>query len=298
MSEVKEDQPAVVPEDLKGMVTRRAKAVALRKGIAYRTIKGTGRGGIVIVEDIRSILKETGKSTESVYDSSRPDEIRKMTVMQQTICRSMMESIHGKAQTTISTEADITSLVSLYKSLKGKYKAAGIKLSYTAMIIKAAAMALEDHPDMRAMISSGHEMRITEKIDIACAVDIPGGLIVPVIRNANEKSLYQICNDLADLSEKARSNKLIETDLGGACFTVTNLGMYNITYFTPVLNAPEGVILGVGSIFEKALASDNVMRRRSIMNMSLTHDHRVINGAPAARFLQEIVEGLQNFKWI
>lgn len=218
--------------------------------------------------------------------------------MQAAVCKGMMNSLQGSAQATITTEADVTGLVKTYKSIKGKYKNAGVKLSYTAMLIKSVAQALENHPDMRMSMADANHIKTTARISVGCAVDVPGGLIVPVIRDANLKDLRTICLELSDLTERAKAGKLSSDELGNATITISNLGMFGITYFTPVLNAPESAILGVGGIVEKVLVKDGGFYPGSVMNLSLTHDHRVINGAPAARFLQEVVTGLQDFKWL
>ena len=289
----------VAPADVK--ITRRAKAVADRKGWAYGHIKGTGEEGYITVSDIKRYGKPYGEvdmPAATAYDSTKPDVIRKMTPMEQAVCKGMMASLQGTAQNTVATEADISNLVSLYQSIKGKYNAAGVKLSYTAMIIKAVAMAMENHPDMRVSPVDDKTVRIAQNIDIGCAVDVPGGLIVPVIRNANMKDLRTISLELLDLTEKAKAGKLTAENMGGACITITNLGMFGITYFTPVLNSPESLILGVGSIIKQVIIRNGVMTPASCINFSLTHDHRVINGAPAARFLKEVVDSLKDFKWL
>ena len=290
----------VAPADVK--ITRRAKAVADRKGWAYGHIKGSGEDGSITVSDLKRYGKPysevEAEAAASVYDSTKPDVIRKMTPMELAVCKGMMNSLQGTAQNTVATEADISNLVSLYQSIKGKYNAAGIKLSYTAMIIKAVAMAMENHPDMRVGLVDDKTIRIAKNIDIGCAVDVPGGLIVPVIRNANMKDLRTISLELLDLTEKAKNGKLTANDMGGACITITNLGMFGITYFTPVLNSPESLILGVGAIIKQVVIRNGLMTPASCINFSLTHDHRIINGAPAARFLKEVVDSLKDFKWL
>ena len=238
---------------------------------------------------------------KAAYDT-RPcegeDVIVKMSSMETTIAKAMQNSLLTTAQATIATEAEITELVKVYKQLKGKYTNAGVKLSYTAMLIKAVAMALENHKALRSTMADENHIKISSRIHIGVAVDIPGGLIVPVIRDANMKDLRTICLELSDLTERAKNNKLTSDQLGGATITITNLGMFGITYFTPVLNVPESAILGVGTIIEKLMVKDGGFYPASVMNFSLTHDHRIVNGAPAARFLKEVTASLQDFKWV
>ena len=238
---------------------------------------------------------------KAVFDT-RPcegeDVIVKMSTMETAIAKAMQNSLQTTAQATIATEAEITELVRVYKQLKGKYTNAGVKLSYTAMLIKAVAMALENHKALRSTMADENHIKISSRIHIGVAVDIPGGLIVPVIRDANMKDLRTICLELSDLTQRAKDNKLTSDQLGGATITITNLGMFGITYFTPVLNVPESAILGVGAIIEKLMVKDGGFYPASVMNFSLTHDHRIVNGAPAARFLKQVTASLQDFKWV
>lgn len=226
------------------------------------------------------------------------DVIVKMSTMELTIAKAMQTSLQTTAQATIAAESDITNLVKVYKQLKGKYTSAGVKLSYTAMLIKAVAQALENHEAMRSTMADEGHLKISSSIHIGVAIDVPKGLVVPVIRTANMKDLRSLCLELSDLTKRAKDNRLTAEDMGGATMTITNLGMFGITYFTPVLNLPEPAILGVGAITEKLLVKEGTFYPGSVMNFSLTHDHRIINGAPAARFLQEVTASLKDFKWV
>ena len=311
--------PAAPAGDVK--ITPRAKKIAEEKGLSYAHIKGTGLLGMITIDDLKKYGKPLSEAAAPAAPAAAPapvaapaapapaqvyntapcaegDVITKMTPMQSAVCKGMMNSLQGSAQITIATEADVTNLVKVYQSIKGKYKNAGVKLSYTAMLIKSVAQALENHPAMRMTVADANHIKTTARISIGCAVDIPDGLIVPVIRDANLKDLRTICLELADLTERAKTGKLNSDELGNASITITNLGMFGITYFTPIINAPEGAILGVGAILEKMMVKDGGFYPGSVMNLSLTHDHRVINGAPAARFLQEVITGLQDFKWL
>ena len=314
-------------------ITPRAKKVAEEQGLEYSHIEGTGLLGAITISDLKKHgiprkdlagAAPAGSSAaaassaaasaapaaaaaariaapKATYDT-RPcegeDVIVKMSSMETTIAKAMQNSLLTTAQATIATEAEITELVKVYKQLKGKYTNAGVKLSYTAMLIKAVAMALENHKALRSTMADENHIKISSRIHIGVAVDIPGGLIVPVIRDANMKDLRTICLELSDLTERAKNNKLTSDQLGGATITITNLGMFGITYFTPVLNVPESAILGVGTIIEKLMVKDGGFYPASVMNFSLTHDHRIVNGAPAARFLKEVTASLQDFKWV
>jgi pyruvate dehydrogenase E2 component (dihydrolipoamide acetyltransferase) len=304
-------------------ITPRAKKIAENKGIDCSGIVGTGIGGAITIDDIKEYINNTknqvveqcqpteaikeqhismvnGESTPaevsklaSVFDSTSE---KKMSQMEAAIAKKMFESISTTAQTTISTDADITFLAELYDKRKQLYNEDGFKLSYTAILIKAVAVALEKHPKLRTRITEKNTLNVIDEINIGVAVDIPDGLVVPVIKNANVKSLKAICKELTELADKARTNKITLDDISGGILTITNLGMFGIKYFTPVINLPESAILGIGAITKELTIKDGGIFTRSIMNMSLTHDHRVISGAPAARFLQEVKDILTDFR--
>lgn len=316
--------PAAAPAEV--AISPRAKKVAEMRGLEYAHITGTGINGMITISDLKRYGRPKGTApaaaaaapapavsapaqspapapaaaapaVKPVYAPAGEAEIVKFSPMQSAICKSMYSSMATSAQTTLATEAHVQSLVDLYASIKGTYAANGIKLSYTAMLLKAVAHALEEHPEIRAQMVDDCHYKIARSIDIGVAVDVPNGLIVPVIRQVNVKDLRTICNELADLTNKAKAGTLTGENLGGAVTTVTNLGMFGVTYFTPVLNAPEGTILGVGALIKKPVERDNGIHLEYVMNLSLTHDHRITNGAPCARYLQSVVKNLQNFHW-
>jgi pyruvate dehydrogenase E2 component (dihydrolipoamide acetyltransferase) len=304
-----------VSKDLSSVnITPRAKKIAEEKGIDYSSIAGTGIGGAITIDDIKKYVKE-GKNevkaevNEEVKQEVKPEvkqvvvpEVqssakveshtavngKKMSQMQRIIAKKMFESMSTTAQTTISRDVDVTELVNWYKASKAKYKNEGFKLSYTAILIKVIASVLEKHPQLRTRIVGENELQTINDMNIGVAIDIEEGLVVPVIKSANAKDLKTICFELVDLTQRAKQNKLSMDEMSGGTLTLTNLGMFDIKYFTPVLNMPESAILGIGAITEQPMIKDGGLFSRSIMNFSLTHDHRVIDGAPAARFLKDI----------
>lgn len=304
-----------VKKDLSGInITPRAKKIAEEKGIDYSGISGTGIGGAITIEDIKKCIKEGSNGIKAEVKPEEKVEVkpevnnniinkpvaaekgRKMSQMQRTIAKKMFESMSTTAQTTISRDVDVTELVNWYNSSKLNYKNKGYKLSYTAILIKVIASVLEKHPQLRTRIIGDNELLTVNDMNIGVAVDIEDGLVVPVIKSANAKSLETICSELVDLTQKAKQNKLSYDEITGGTLTITNLGMFDIKYFTPVLNMPESAILGVGAITEQPMIKNGGIFVRSIMNFSLTHDHRVIEGAPAARFLKDINDILTNEK--
>ncbi|QRN86174.1 2-oxo acid dehydrogenase subunit E2 [Clostridia bacterium] len=284
-------------EDVKA--TPKAAVLAEELAIDIRSIKGTGRHGMVTREDIRAGIAAgtasklnacTAETSLPSMSFGKPEASRvKMTEMQKVISKSMMSSLQETAQTTISMDMDVNNMVKAYKAHKEAYKANNVKLSYTAILIKAVAMAMIEHQSLRTSIV-GNEFVTTDKINIGVAIDVPGGLVVPSIKNANEKSVSAIAVELADLAKRAKENALTMDEMSGSTFSITNLGMFGIKYFTPVLNPPESGILGVGTLVEQPVVKDGGIFMSHVMNFSLTHDHRIVNGAPAARFLNAIKE--------
>lgn len=272
-------------------IAPKAKKYAEEKGLAYEHIVGTGRLGMITIEDLKRDGTPAGLTA---YSASAEDEVLKFSTMRQTIARAMELSLSNTAQVTNFMEAQVGPLVKLYGNLKEKYQSAGVKLSYTAMIIKAVATALEEHDGIRVQMIDEKQLIRKSSIDIGVAVDIPDGLVVPVIRQANLKDLRTICLELADLSHRARTGTLAEEDMGNACMSISNLGAFGITNFTPILNTPESAILGTGAIIERPVIKDGGVHIEPVLNLSLTYDHRVVDGAPAARFMKSIVTNLCN----
>ena len=295
---------AAEPQELPA-ITPKALKYAEENDLDYSRVKGTGRLGLVTIKDLKEqAVKKVHAPAAPAPQAAAPQRPLgegsefAMTNMQKAIFKSMMQSLLESAQMTQHTDADMAAAKALYKELKGKYAKAGYKLTYTAMIIKAVAMALEDHEAIRTQVVDDKTLKVLDRIDIGVAVDVPGGLVVPVIREANLKDLRTICADLADISERARNKTLVEEDFGGAVITVSNLGAQGVRYFTPILNRPESAILGTGAIIDTPVVVDGGIFVHPVLGLSLTYDHRVINGAPAARFLADIKKNLADFRWI
>lgn len=275
------------------VITPKAEKLAKEKGVDYSYIVGTGIGGAITIKDIKNYLASGGAKQVSVQSSKGPATESKMSQMRSVISERMLGSLRDSAQTTMAMDIDVTSLVSLYKQKREEYKEANIKLSYTAILLKAVATALSKHDRFRTVITENNTLLTKSDVNIGIAVDIEDGLIVPVLKNANQKNMQTICLELEDLAKRARENNLTMDELNEGTITITNLGMFGIKYFTPVLNLPESAILGVGTLTQQPVVVDGGIHVKSIMTLSLTHDHRVIDGAPAARFLNEIKEILQ-----
>jgi pyruvate dehydrogenase E2 component (dihydrolipoamide acetyltransferase) len=183
---------------------------------------------------------------------------------------------------------DVSALVQLREELKQQFA-----LTYTDLVVKAVALALKEHPRVNAWIE-GEQIRLVQAIHIGVAVALDEGLIVPVVRDVDRKSLREIAQETRRLALRAREGSLTREEVMGSTFSVTNLGMYGIDAFTPIINPPESAILGVGRINEKLVHVSRGAEWQHVMTLSLTFDHRAVDGAPAAAFLQSIGKHLEH----
>lgn len=272
-----------------GKVTPKAQELADELGADTTQILGTGRLGMITRDDVR-VYYERHSSKKAVRTSQaqeQPEAIRKMTSMEMAVSQAMETSLRNTAQTTLSFDLDASHLVDYYQKEK---QAAGISKkypTYTAIFIKIIAQALESHPLLRTVIQA-NQLIAHSQINIGVAIDVGDGLVVPVIKDANKKSFHQINVELHELKIKANKHLLSNEDITGGVFTITNLGTYGIKYFTPIINPGETAILGIGVLQNVAVIENGGIYIKPVFSLSLTHDHRVVNGAPAARFLQTI----------
>jgi pyruvate dehydrogenase E2 component (dihydrolipoamide acetyltransferase) len=283
---------------------RRAVSPVARKRAAelkvdLERVNGTGPGGRVTREDVERAAKHGGAYAPSsfaapttnaaVADSAAPGAQSSMRTlplrgMRRTIATRMHQSLRDTAQLTITTEADVTAATELRTRLTREFD-----FTYTDLIIHAVARALLHHPRMNARLTDEVIVLLAE-VNVGMAVALEEGLIVPVIAHADRKSLREIAAATKDLGERARTGGLKLEDVTGGSFSITNLGNFGIDAFTPILNTGETGILGVGRIVEKPAVYRGEITRRSMLTLSLTFDHRVIDGAPAASFLQTVID--------
>ena len=196
-----------------------------------------------------------------------------------------MQSVASTAPVTLTAESDATALV----DLRAQLAADGIAVSYNALLMRILARALRDHPRMNASLDGDH-IKVWRRVDIGLAVDSEQGLRVPVIRSVDRKGLQEIETEIRALAKSARAGRTAPEEMRGGTCTLTNLGMYGIDAFTPVINLPECAILGVGRIKpQPAIAGEQVVLRQMVW-LSLTFDHRAVDGGPAARFLQRVCQ--------
>jgi pyruvate dehydrogenase E2 component (dihydrolipoamide acetyltransferase) len=209
-------------------------------------------------------------------------ERQPLSMLRRRIAQQMTKSTDEAPQLTLHTEADVTAMVERREALK---ECAGI--TYTDILVKVVADVLTRHPQLNANWD-GDAIMVHKDVNVGVAVALEEGLIVPVVRNADEKSLEEISSAVTDVVDRARERKLLIQDVSGGTFTVTNLGRSCVDFFTPILNPPQAAILGVGRITRRPAVVNEEIAIRSTMGLSLTFDHRVVDGVPGAAFLDEI----------
>jgi pyruvate dehydrogenase E2 component (dihydrolipoamide acetyltransferase) len=270
-------------------VTPVARRMAQQHGINLSQVHGSGPRGRILVEDVEKVIAAQAQPAGQAAQVMRIGGIR------QTIATRMVQSLQTMAQVTLTTEVDVTDAMKLREGLARHWLDAG--LSPLHVVLKATARALKEHPRMNA-IEREHEIELVQDINVGVAVSLPEGLIVPTIRQADEKPLVQIARETRELANKAREGQASYDEVTGGTFTITNLGPYGIDAFTPIINAPQVGILGIGRIVEKPVVYQGEIAKRSMMFLSLTFDHRVIDGAPAAEFLHTVTAHLEDPWWM
>jgi pyruvate dehydrogenase E2 component (dihydrolipoamide acetyltransferase) len=296
--------PVVSPSATRGSeppaASPRAIRIAAELGVDWTVLTGTGMGGRIVERDIRAAAEQAAAAAAPVAAPLPPPVVRlaaadetasPLTTTRRTIGERMVASMRTVAPVTLTTEVDATDLVRLRTDIAAALAGTETPIpTYTDLIARLVAVALGEFPDLNASLD-GDRMVRHAAVHLGVAVDTERGLLVPVIRDAQTKSVQAIATESAWLIAAARTGTAKRDDLTGGTFTISNLGMYGIDAFTPIINLPECAILGVGRIVAKPVVVDEVAETISVRKMlalSLTFDHRVVDGAPAARFLQRI----------
>lgn len=259
-----------------------ARRLAEDLGIELSSVEGTGPRGRITREDVGSASRPSTVSGRRVP----------LTGLRGTIARRMSESLRDTAQLSMSMEVSMDRCIELRSKLNEQWKDENVRIAYTDLILAATAISLKDYPLMNSCIE-GDQIVLLDSINIGVAVALDEGLIVPVVQDVGSKSLKNVAREAADLASRARDGNLTVDEVSGGTFTVSSLGMYGVDSFTPILNPPQTGILGVGGIYDGIQWSgDKAIKTRS-MKLSLTWDHRVLDGSPAAQFLSRIRELLE-----
>ncbi len=277
-----------------------AKRVARELGVDLARVVGSGPGGRIIERDVAAAAAAPAvapmpiAAAAPLAAAATPDVAAGQSIplegVRRVIAERMQQSLQGSAQVTLVAEADARRFHELRTELASRHESAlGFRISYNDLLIRICAHALREHPRANSSLE-GDAIRLHDVVNVGLAIEAGGDLVVANVKQADRKSLVEIAADLRGVVDRARANSLDLDDITGGTFTISNLGIYGIDAFTPVLNPPESAILGVGALREKAVARDGQVAAELSMTLSLTFDHRIIDGAPAARFLARILE--------
>jgi pyruvate dehydrogenase E2 component (dihydrolipoamide acetyltransferase) len=316
--EVEEESAAESDEEIQTaepVSSPSVRKMARELGIDLRKIRGSESGGRIVAADLRNYIqrlistaakaKTSGKSAASAkpvaeqIDFSQWGSIIKkpLTPLRQVISRRMMDSWNSVARVTQFDEADFTKLNELRKKFGAAYEAKGVKLTLTPLVLKAVVETLKKHSIFNSSLDEvANEIIIKEYFHLGIAVDTDQGLLVPVIRDVDKKSILDLAKELEQLAAKARDRKISVEEMKGGTFTISNQGAIGGAHFTPIVNKPEVAILGLGRGAMKPVVREGKVEIRMMTPLALSYDHRVIDGGSAARFAVDLVAALQDFK--
>ncbi len=310
------DAPKVIPVENQPPILQNAapaapsvRRLAREIGVDVNNVKGTGPGGRILLDDVKAYSKALHQQRNEIqhikaeqHQEPLPDfskfgavERQPMSNIRYKTAEHLSYAWHTIPHVTQFDKADITALEEFRKSYAKTAEKQGVKLTVTAILVKIIASALKKFPQFNASVDMQTKEVIYKKyLNIGIAVDTEFGLIVPVIKNADELNVIEISREMNALAERARNKKASITDMQGGCFTITNLGGIGGTFFTPIINAPEVAILGVSRGNMEPVYIDGKFEPRLLLPLSLSYDHRVIDGADGIRFLRWVIDAIEN----
>ena len=295
------EEPLVLTKELPSnqkTISQKVLSPAVRKiveenNIDTSSIKGTGRSGQILKGDLISLMGSTPQPSERKIKYGQEERI-KMSRLRQTIAKRLKEAQENAAMLTTFNEVDMTNIIEMRKNNQEDFqKRFGIKLGFMSFFVKACVLGLKAFPAINAEIE-GQEIIYKNYYNISFAVGTEKGLVVPVLRNADELSFAEIEKNIKVISEKARDGKLIIEDLQGGTFTISNGGVYGSMLSTPILNPPQSGVLGMHNIVERPIAKDGEVEIRPVMYLALSYDHRIIDGKDSVSFLKLIKDNLED----
>ena len=282
-----------------------ARRLAREHVIDLGTVTGSGPQGRILIEDVEAAIAARSAPEPAAVAAPAPsaDGVVPLTGIRGAVATRMLQSIQTTAQVTLTTEAIVTEAMQLRRGLSRHHsEEAGGSIGPLPVVVKATAEALKRHPRMNAIETTGadgaQQVQMLSEINIGLAVALEEGLVTPVIRGADGKSLAQLAAENRDLAARTREGRTRPEEISGGTFTITNLGANDIDGFTPIINPPQVGILGVGRVVEKPVIINGDIAKGETMYLSLTFDHRVIDGAPAAEFLQTVRRLLEDPWWM
>jgi len=286
-------KPASEPKEIKASPL--ARSIARENNVDLSLIIGTGPGGRITKEDVLKFAEEGGAvaaPTSATAPAGTEEEIVPLSTMREVIARRMTESFQTP-HFYLTVEVDAQELQRTRQQLLPVIESkAGVRLTLTDLVVKVVARALEKNPVINCSYADG-SVKLLKRIDIGLVTSVEGGLMVPVIRDADTKSLAEIAQDRTELVQKARERTLTREEMAGSTFTISNMGMYDIDQFSAIIQPPEAGILAVGRIAEKVVTRNGEMVIRPVMSLTLSIDHRVLDGALGAQFLQTVKNYLE-----
>ncbi len=270
-----------------------AKKLAEELGININEVVGTGPGGRITREDVLAFAEKKPK-TKVVAEEAAEFQVVLMTSMRKAIASKMVQSKTSAPHFYVSTQVDMTEAFKLRENLLPTYEVeTGARLSFTHMLVKAVVLALVEFPQLNSTFED-ENIRQWKHVNIGIAVSLEDGLIVPVLRNADKLSLKEIVSKATDLVARAREKKLREEEFSGGTFTISNMGQFDVDSFIAIINVPETAILATGRISDRVVVLNGGIVVRKMMTITLSADHRVVDGAYAAKFLQKVKSLLES----
>lgn len=280
----------------KSLATPKVRATAKALNLDINEITGTGPAGRVVIEDLEKFITSKGQITQTDFarDYEEADvTFKPLSQIRKSIARNMITSKHNAAHVTIFEDVEVTELIAIRAKLKEAYAERGARLTYLPFIVKATVLALKKHIMLNTRIEmENNRMVIFNRLNIGIAMDTPEGLVVPVIRDADKLSIFQITEQITDFTARAMERKLTMEDMKHGTFTITNFGSISGKFGTPVINYPQVGILGIGRISKQPVVKNDEVAVGHVLGLSLTVDHRVIDGGETARFTKSVIDYL------
>ncbi len=301
---ISDDEPLILTEEVKNDIKFESKSdnqalsPAVRKiinenKIDIQSVKGTGKDGRILKGDLINLMGAQPQPSERKTQYGPEEKIR-MTRLRQTIAKRLKQAQENAAMLTTFNEADMSNIIEIRKENQEDFQSRyGVKLGFMSFFVKACIVALKSFPALNAEID-GENIIYKNYYNISFAVGTEKGLVVPVLKNADELSFADIEKKIKEISEKAKDGKLVIEDLQGGTFTISNGGVYGSMLSTPILNLPQSGVLGMHNIVERAVVIDGDIKIRPIMYLALSYDHRIIDGKDSVSFLKMIKENLED----
>ena len=280
-----------IPNDIKA--TPVASAIIADKKVDPKTIQPSGFNGKILKDDVLGALASPGRKP-GIDAFTRNERREKMSALRKTVSRRLVEAKNTTAMLTTFNEVDMSKIMAIRAANKDKFKEAhGVNLGFMSFFTKAVCFSLQEWPAVNAYID-GDSVVYHDYCDISIAVSAPKGLVVPVIRNAESLSMFEIEKKVVELATKARDNKLSMEEMQGGTFTITNGGVFGSLMSTPIINIPQSAILGMHKIQERPMVVDGQIVAKPMMYLALSYDHRIIDGRESVSFLVRVKELLEN----